>query len=86
MIRNYIAALHVFDVIRLFNIVQLKVGEYMRSRYEDHSFGFTMLLLLFIALKLCHVIAWSWVWVMAPLWIPMLLVAILTVVSAFLVR
>ena len=29
------------------------------------------LTLLFIALKLCGVIAWSWVWVLAPLWIPL---------------
>jgi hypothetical protein len=24
--------------------------------------------LLFIALKLCHVIEWSWLWVTLPLW------------------
>ncbi len=30
----------------------------------------TLLLVLFIALKLCHVIDWSWWWVMAPLWVP----------------
>lgn len=24
---------------------------------------------LFIGLKLAHVIAWSWVWVLAPLWV-----------------
>ena len=30
---------------------------------------FTMLTVLFIALKLCHVIAWSWLWVLAPIWI-----------------
>lgn len=28
------------------------------------------LTLLFIALKLCSVINWSWLWVLAPLWIP----------------
>lgn len=32
--------------------------------------GCTLLLLLFIALKLTHVIAWSWLWVLAPFWIP----------------
>jgi hypothetical protein len=32
--------------------------------------GFVGLLtILFIALKLTHVIAWSWWWVLAPLWI-----------------
>lgn len=33
--------------------------------------GFTGLLtIVFIVLKLCHVIEWSWWWVLAPLWIP----------------
>jgi len=31
--------------------------------------------LIFITLKLCHVIAWSWFWVLAPLWIPFTLMA-----------
>ena len=33
------------------------------------SFG-GLLALLFITLKLTGVIAWSWWWVLAPLWIP----------------
>jgi hypothetical protein len=33
--------------------------------------GFTGLLtIVFIVLKLTHVIAWSWWWVWSPLWIP----------------
>lgn len=28
------------------------------------------LLLVFIVLKLCSVITWSWWWVLSPLWIP----------------
>ena len=28
-----------------------------------------LLTILFIALKLCKVIDWSWVWVLSPLWI-----------------
>lgn len=32
--------------------------------------GFVGLLtLVFITLKLCNVIAWSWVWVLSPFWI-----------------
>lgn len=27
------------------------------------------LTIAFIVLKLCHVIDWSWVWVLSPLWI-----------------
>lgn len=33
----------------------------------------TALLLIFITLKLCHVIDWSWWWVVSPLWIAILL-------------
>ena len=29
----------------------------------------SFILLLFITLKLCHVINWSWWWVFSPLWI-----------------
>ena len=29
-----------------------------------------LLTVLFIGLKLTHVIAWTWWWVLAPLWIP----------------
>lgn len=33
--------------------------------------GFSGLLtILFIALKLIGVITWSWIWVIAPIWIP----------------
>lgn len=39
-----------------------------------------LLALLFVALKLTKVIAWSWVWVLAPLWfIPVL--AIITMIG-----
>lgn len=31
----------------------------------------SMLLVLFIGLKLTGYIAWSWVWVLSPLWIPL---------------
>ena len=33
--------------------------------------GFTTLLtIVFVTLKLCNVITWSWLWVLAPIWIP----------------
>lgn len=46
------------------------------------SVGFGGLLaIVFITLKLCGVIQWSWLWVLAPLWIPVLItIAILGVV------
>lgn len=50
------------------------------SRYNSNnnssSIGITfggLLQIIFIALKLCHVIGWSWVWVFAPTWIGFLI-------------
>lgn len=39
---------------------------------------FSMLTVLFIGLKLTGYIAWSWWWVLAPTWIPLLLILILS--------
>lgn len=30
----------------------------------------SLLAIVFIVLKLCNVITWSWWWVLAPIWIP----------------
>ena len=34
----------------------------------------TLLTIALIVLKLCNVISWSWWWVLAPLWIPIIIV------------
>lgn len=49
--------------------------------------GFTGLLaIVFIVLKLCDVIAWSWWWVLSPIWIPfgvvLVLIALVFIVKA----
>ena len=38
------------------------------------------LTLLFIALKLCGVISWSWIWVLSPIWITISFLALLAIV------
>lgn len=38
----------------------------------------SLLTVAFIVLKLCHVIDWSWVWVMSPMLISIVLTAILS--------
>jgi Flp pilus assembly protein TadB len=43
------------------------------------------LTIAFIVLKLCHVIAWSWWWVLAPLWIATLIVVLIILGGAALV-
>lgn len=39
----------------------------------------SLLLVAFIVLKLCHVIDWSWWWVLSPLWISAALVLVIVV-------
>lgn len=39
-----------------------------------------LLFLVFLVLKLTHVIAWSWLWVTAPLWIGAILFVLAFVV------
>lgn len=49
---------------------------------SSSGIGFTGLLtIVFIVLKLTNVIAWSWWWVLSPLWISLLL-ALLIVAGA----
>ena len=42
---------------------------------------FKLLTIAFIILKLCGVINWSWVWVLAPLWIGWVLVLVLLIIT-----
>ena len=45
-----------------------------------------LLVLLFIALKLCGVITWSWWWVLSPIWIGLGLAAVLfTIVTIWII-
>ena len=55
----------------------------MESETVVRGPGFASLLtLLFIALKLTGIIAWPWVWVLAPLWIGFI-VAVLIAVALY---
>lgn len=40
----------------------------------------TPIFIVFLVLKLCHVIDWSWWWITAPLWIPLSIVLLGVVV------
>lgn len=41
-----------------------------------------LLAIAFIVLKLTHVIEWSWLWVLSPLWIPAAIVAGILIIVA----
>lgn len=48
--------------------------------------GFAGLLtIVFIVLKLVGVISWSWLWVLAPLWIEAIIVAIILIIVVIVV-
>lgn len=52
---------------------------------EKTTSGITLCDLLgvaFIVLKLCKVINWSWWWVLAPFWIPLIILIILMIIYA----
>ncbi len=42
--------------------------------------SWSLLTICFIVLKLCGVINWSWVWVLAPMWIGILLFIVIMLV------
>lgn len=44
----------------------------------------TVLFIIFLVLKLTHVIAWSWVWVFSPLWIPLVIVFVVLLIGIIL--
>ena len=50
---------------------------------KSSGIGFSGLLCVaFIVLKLCHVINWSWWWVLSPLWISAILLVVLAAIAA----
>ena len=55
----------------------------MEKKTEIRTVGFGFfdaLAILFIALKLCGVISWSWFWVLSPIWIQLVVLVIAIVV------
>lgn len=53
------------------------------SKSSGGGIGFLGLLtIVFITLKLCSVISWSWWWVLAPVWAPLGICFILFIIMA----
>ncbi len=52
---------------------------------NNSGIGFIGLLTIaFIVLKLTNYIKWSWLWVLSPIWISILLIFVIAIVIAFL--
>lgn len=45
-----------------------------------------VLTIVFVVLKLCGVIHWSWLWVLAPLWIPIVIALLILLIVIICVR
>ncbi len=59
----------------------------MSDNKSSSGIGFLGLLaIVFITLKLCEVIDWSWWWVLCPLWAPVAIVGIVYLYSAIVVK
>lgn len=41
----------------------------------------SLLSIVFIVMKLCSIITWPWLWVLAPIWIPTLFFAVVLVIA-----
>ncbi len=53
----------------------------MKHNNSSDDIGFVGLLtIVFIVLKLCGVITWSWWWVLSPIWITAILVVVILAV------
>lgn len=47
--------------------------------------GFFLLFLVFLTLKLCNIISWSWWWISAPLWVPISFILCITLVGVVMI-
>ena len=56
------------------------------SSTSSGGIGFTGLLtVLFVGLKLTNVIAWPWLWVLSPIWISLLLFALILAITGIII-
>lgn len=53
-----------------------------RSRHSTTGTFCSLLMILFVAFKLSHIINWNWKWVLGPIWIPGALYLTLAIVAA----
>lgn len=59
----------------------------MKTNNSNDEMGFVGLLtIVFIVLKLTKVISWSWLWVLSPLWISLVIGLLLIIIYFIIVR
>lgn len=59
----------------------------MKTNNSNDEMGFVGLLtIVFIVLKLTKVISWSWLWVLSPIWISLVIGLLLIIIYFIIVR
>lgn len=59
----------------------------MKNNSTSTGMSFSgVLTLIFVVLKLCKIINWSWLWVLSPLWISTILIIIVYMIMWLIVR
>jgi len=56
-----------------------------KTHYVGLGIG-DVLFIVFLVLKLTGVIHWSWWWVTAPLWIPLILILVVTIIVTIFIK
>ena len=59
----------------------------MESKSNNNGIGFIGLLTIaFIVLKLTHLINWSWLWVLSPIWISVAIAVLIIIIALIIGR
>jgi hypothetical protein len=59
----------------------------VNSNSNSNGLGLgTILFLIFMVLKLTNYIDWSWWWVTAPLWIPIIILGVVGLIAIFYIK
>ena len=53
------------------------------NNFQKTALFFIFCTVMFIALKLYGIISWGWLWVLSPLWIPMILITVIFALILF---
>ena len=58
----------------------------MKTERSNNGIGLCgVLFVVFLVLKLTHVVGWSWWWITAPLWIPVVITLLVLVIQGWIV-
>ena len=61
--------------------VKKEVAKLKESQNRSCGSFSCLLTIAFIVLKLCHVIEWSWLWVLSPIWIGAIVVVVCAIIA-----